>query len=201
LDTKAASESAHPEPANRATGAVEGPRQGRLTGVWVQEQQTFGDERGFFREAFRLADLEAAVGQHLQFVQMNHSRSRRGALRGLHAEDWEKLVYVAHGEVFVALADIRPASPSFGQIETFSMGGDRSLGVFIPRGVAHGYCVLSDSADYVYQVTAYYSGSERPAVAWDDPDLAIPWPIPSPILSERDQHNPSLRQLFPDRFA
>lgn len=176
-------------------------RPGRLTGVWVQELQTFGDERGFFREAFRLADLEAAVGQRLQFVQMNHSRSRRGALRGMHAEDWEKLVYVAHGEVFVALADIRPASPSFGQIETFTIGGECALGVFIPRGVAHGYCVLSDVADYVYQVTEYYRGAERPAVAWDDPDLAIPWPIAGPILSEPDQHNPRLRQLYPDHFA
>ena len=176
-------------------------RQGRLTGVWVQEQQTFGDERGFFREAFRLEDLEAAVGQPTPVRPDEPLAVRRGALRGLHAEDWEKLVYVAHGEVFVALADIRPTSPSFGQIETFSIGGERSLGVFIPRGVAHGYCVLSDVADYVYQVTAYYRGSERPAVAWDDPDLAIPWPIASPILSERDQHNPRLRQLFPDRFA
>ncbi|HLZ25849.1 MAG TPA: dTDP-4-dehydrorhamnose 3,5-epimerase family protein [Chloroflexota bacterium] len=176
-------------------------RPGRLTGVWVQELRTFGDERGFFREAFRLQDLESAVGDRLQFVQLNHSRSRRGALRGMHAEDWEKLVYVAHGEVFVALADIRPASPSFGQIETFSLGDECSLGVFIPRGVAHGYCVLSDVADYIYQVTAYYAGTDRPAVAWDDPDLAIPWPIASPILSERDQHNPNLRQLFPERFA
>jgi dTDP-4-dehydrorhamnose 3,5-epimerase len=176
-------------------------RQGRLSGVWVQEHQTFGDERGFFREAFRLADLEAAVGQRIQFVQMNHSRSLRGALRGLHAEDWEKLIYVAHGEVFVALADIRPESPSFGQAETFTISSERPLGLFIPRGVAHGYCVLSDVADYVYQVTAYYTGSERPAVAWDDPDLAIPWPNRSPILSAADQHNPTLRELFPDRFA
>jgi dTDP-4-dehydrorhamnose 3,5-epimerase len=174
-------------------------RPGRLTGVWVQEHQTFGDERGFFREAFRLEDLEAAVGQRLQFVQMNHSRSLHGALRGLHAEGWEKLVYVAHGEVFIALADIRPASPSFGQIETFDVGGDRSLGLFIPRGVAHGYCVLSDLADYVYQATAYYDGTDRRAVAWDDPDLAVPWPIAAPILSDRDRHNPTLRQLYPDR--
>lgn len=176
-------------------------REGRLNGVWVHAPRTFGDARGFFREAFRLADLEAAIGRPLAFVQMNHSRSGRGAVRGLHAEDWEKLVYVAHGEVFVALADIRPASPSFGQTETFTIGSDRPLALFIPRGVAHGYCVLSDVADYVYQVTAYYTGSERPAVAWDDPDLAIPWPVHSPILSERDQHNPTFRALFPDRFA
>jgi dTDP-4-dehydrorhamnose 3,5-epimerase len=176
-------------------------RQGRLSGVWVQEHQTFADRRGFFREAFRLEDLETALGQRLAFVQMNHSRSWRGALRGMHAEDWEKLVYVANGEVFVALADIRPSSPSFAQIETFSISSERSLSVFIPRGVAHGYCVLSDVADYVYQVTAYYAPSDKPSVAWDDPDLAIPWPIESPILSEPDQHNPTLRELFPGRFG
>jgi dTDP-4-dehydrorhamnose 3,5-epimerase len=176
-------------------------RQGRLTGVWVHEHRTFADERGFFREAFRLRDLEDAVGLPVQFVQMNHSRSVRGALRGLHAENWEKLVYVANGEVFVALADIRPASPTFGQIEGFTIGGDRSLALFIPRGVAHGYCVLSEVADYVYQATAYYDGTDQRAVAWDDPDLAVPWPIHNPILSQRDRHNPTLRTLLPEQFT
>jgi dTDP-4-dehydrorhamnose 3,5-epimerase len=131
---------------------------------------------------------------------MNHSRSLRGALRGLHAEDWEKLVYVARGEVFVALADIRPESATFGQSETFTIAGERALSIFIPRGVAHGYCVLSDVADYTYQASAYYDGTDRRAVAWDDPDLAVPWPIEAPILSERDRHNPTLRELFPERF-
>ncbi len=184
-----------------ATDTRSGLRQGRLQGVWVNEPRTFGDERGFFREAFRIQDLEAVVGRQLRFVQMNHSRSLRDALRGLHAEDWEKLVYVAHGEVFVALADIRPASPTFGQIETFTIASERALSLFIPRGVAHGYCVLSDLADYTYQASAYYDGTDRRAVAWDDPDLAVPWPPRSPILSERDRHNPTMRELFPDRFA
>jgi dTDP-4-dehydrorhamnose 3,5-epimerase len=188
-------------PSVTASGAEVGLRAGRLSGVWVNEPKTFGDERGFFREAFRIQDLEAVVGRPLTFVQMNHSRSLRGALRGLHAEDWEKLVYVAHGEVFVALADIRPASPSFAQIETFTISAERALSIFIPRGVAHGYCVLSDLADYTYQASTYYDGSDRRAVAWDDPDLAVPWPLESPILSERDRLNPMLRELFPDRFA
>ncbi len=175
-------------------------RQGRLSGVWMNAPRTFGDERGFFREAYRIRDLEAAVGQPLNFVQMNHSRSLQGVLRGLHAENWEKLVYVARGEVFVALADIRPASPTFAQIDTFTISDDQPLLLFIPRGVAHGYCVLSEVADYTYQVSAYYDGTDQRAVAWDDPDLAVAWPIQSPILSERDRHNPSLRALFPDRF-
>ncbi len=175
--------------------------QGHLSGVWVNQPQTFGDQRGFFREAFRIHDLESVVGRPLNFVQMNHSRSLRGALRGLHAEDWEKLVYVAHGEVFVALADIRPTSPTFGNIETFTMSAEHPLTLFIPRGVAHGYCVLSDVADYTYQASAYYDGTDRRAVAWDDPDLAVPWPLESPILSDRDRRNPTMRELFPDRFA
>ncbi len=135
------------------------------------------------------------------FVQENHSRSRHGVLRGLHAENWEKLVYVPRGDVFTVVADIRPDSPTFGQIDTFELGETNRWKIFIPRGLAHGYCVLSDEADYTYQVTAYYDGSDTRAVAWNDPDLAVPWPITNPTLSERDQSAPTMRDLFPDRFA
>jgi dTDP-4-dehydrorhamnose 3,5-epimerase len=176
-------------------------RPAHLPGVFIHEQVTLGDARGFFREVFRLEDLETAVGHPLRFVQMNHSRSTRGALRGMHAENWEKLVYVPNGEVFIALADIRVDSPSFGRIETFQVSGERPIWLFIPRGLAHGYAVLSDVADYTYQVTEYYDGTDRRAVAWDDPDLAIPWPAGAPILSGRDRSNPTLRELFPDRFG
>src|SRR6266852_2925544 len=94
-------------------------RPGLLSGVWVFESQTFPDSRGFFREAFRLDEVEAAVKRPLHFVQMNHSRSSRATLRGLHAENWDKLVYVSAGEVFTALADVRPDSPTFGRVGTF----------------------------------------------------------------------------------
>jgi len=175
-------------------------RPGLLSGVWVFERRTFPDNRGFFREAFRLDEIEKAVGRQLRFVQMNHSRSSRDTLRGLHAENWDKLVYVSAGEVFTALADVRADSPTFGQVETFRFSPESGLTVFIPTGVAHGYCVLSDEADYLYQVTAYYDGSDRRAIAWNDPDLAVPWPVQHPILSERDLQAPRLRDLFPDRF-
>jgi dTDP-4-dehydrorhamnose 3,5-epimerase len=132
------------------------------------------------------------------FVQANHSRSRQGVLRGLHAENWDKLAYVPSGEVFTALADLRPDSPTFGRTATFRLGEEHPIVLFVPRGLAHGYYVLSDEADYMYHVTAYYDGSDTRAVAWDDPDLAIEWPNMSPILSERDRQNPTLRQLFPD---
>ncbi len=175
-------------------------RCGRLEGLLIIERPTIGDERGFFRESFRLNELEEARGKPTLFVQENHSRSRRGVLRGLHPENWEKLVYVPRGEVFTAVADVRLDSPTFGQIETFTLGESNRCKIFIPRGLAHGFCVLSEEADYVYQVTAYYDGSDTSAVAWNDPDLAVPWPIANPTLSERDKHAPTMRELFPDRY-
>jgi dTDP-4-dehydrorhamnose 3,5-epimerase len=173
---------------------------GSIHGLWIFERPDHKDERGFFREAFRASELEEAIGKQMRFVQMNHSRSVRGVLRGLHAENWEKLVYVPHGEVFTAVADIRPESLTFGQVQSFRLGSDNGLTLFLPRGVAHGYCVLSNSADYMYQVTEYYDGSDTRAIAWDDPDLGVSWPLAEPILSERDLHNPTLRELFPSRF-
>jgi dTDP-4-dehydrorhamnose 3,5-epimerase len=170
-----------------------------LDGLWIFKHTTHADERGFFHEAFRLAEIEEVLGRRVGFVQMNHSRSRRGVLRGLHAEDWEKLVYVPSGDVFTAVADIRQRSPTFGRVETFRFTDRNRPTLFLPRGVAHGYCVLSDVADYTYQVTAYYDGSDTTAVAWDDPDLAVPWPIANPILSDRDRANPSLRELVAAR--
>lgn len=195
-----------PHPATPASqpAPTAGFAPGPLEGLWVFRPRTVDDARGFFREAFRLSLLEDVLpaGADLpRFVQMNHSRSVRGALRGLHAENWEKLVYVPAGEVFIALADIRPESPTFGRIATYTVGPADPLTLYIPRGLAHGYCVLSESADYTYQVSAYYDGSDTRAVAWDDPDLAVPWPLREPLLSARDQTNPTLRQLFPDRFA
>lgn len=172
-----------------------------IDGLLIIERPTFADDRGFFRESFRLNELVDALGQAPCFVQENHSRSRRGALRGLHSENWEKLIYVPRGEVFTAVADIRADSPTFGAVETFILGETNRLKLFLPRAVAHGFCVLSSEADYVYQVTAYYDGSDMQAVRWDDPDLAVAWPIADPILSHRDQHNPALREIRPERFA
>lgn len=169
--------------------------------MWVFEPKTIGDERGFFREAFRLKDLEAVMGEVPRALQTNHARSSHRVLRGLHAENWEKLAFAPHGEVFVVLADIRPESPTFAQIDTFQIGESNPLTLYVPRGLAHGYYVLSDSADYVYQVASYYDGTDTRAVAWDDPDLAVPWPDRDPIISARDRQNPTMRQLFPERYS
>ena len=173
---------------------------GSLEGLWIFERPTFHDERGYFHEVFQRRDLEEVLGRSVEFLQVNHSRSRKDVLRGLHAEDWNKLVYVPHGRVFTALADIRPDSPTFGRSAAFRLGDSNSLTLYVPRGIAHGYQVVSDEADYVYQVTAYYDGTDTRAVAWDDPDLAVAWPNMDPILSERDKKNPTLRELFPHIF-
>jgi len=178
----------------------EGCRPGRLDGVVVLERPTLEDERGFFHEAFRLRDLEEYLEHPVTFLQVNHSRSHKNVLRGLHAENWSKLVYVPSGDVFTAVADIRPWSPTFGLVETFRFSDANRPTVFLPAGLAHGYCVLSEVADYLYQVTSYYDGSDTRAVAWDDPDLAVPWPTRTPILSDRDRRNPTLRELVPERF-
>lgn len=176
-------------------------RHGALSGLLIIEQLTNDDERGFFRETVRMDELEAALGKPVHFVQENHSRSLKGVLRGLHAENWEKLVYVPHGSVFTAIADIRPESPTFKRVEVFHLGETNRSKLFIPRGMAHGFCVLSDQADYVYQVTEYYDGAPTPSVAWDDPNLAIPWPIKNPSLSDHDRRNPTLSELFPNQFT
>ncbi len=176
-------------------------RPGHLEGLWIFEPRTHADERGFFRESLRLDQVEAVVGHPVRFVQANHARSRRGVLRGLHAEQWDKLVYVPRGEVFTALGDIRPESRTFGRCETFYLGDSNPLVLFVPNGLAHGYYVLSDEADYTYQVTAYYDGKDTRAVAWDDPDLAVPWPATDLVVSDRDRRNPLLRDLYPERFA
>jgi dTDP-4-dehydrorhamnose 3,5-epimerase len=196
-------------------------RPGKIDGLFIIERDTFEDFRGFFRETFRMSELAEALGHVPTFVQENHSRSRKGVLRGLHAENWEKLIYVPHGRVFTAVADIRPDSRTFGVVETFELGrwGDASeapelelgqtraqkqdatlLKVYLPRAVAHGFCVLSDEAEYVYQVTEYFQGAPTPAVIWNDPDLAIPWPLSDPILSPQDQGNLTLRSIRPERF-
>jgi dTDP-4-dehydrorhamnose 3,5-epimerase len=175
-------------------------RPGSLDGVLIFERPTHADERGFFHEAFRLQDLERELRRSVTFVQVNHSRSRKDVLRGLHAEDWAKLIYVPFGDVFTAIADLRPWSSTFGRTETFSFSDHCRPTVYLPAGLAHGYCVQSDMADYVYQVTDYYDGSDIRAVAWDDPDLAIPWPTAHPLLSDKDRKNPTFRELVARSF-
>lgn len=172
-----------------------------IPGLLILERPVFEDERGFFRELFHKDELEEISGVKFEGVQLNHSHSLPGVLRGIHAEQWNKIIYPVSGQVFIAIADIRPSSPTFAKVEIFTVNDDSRMGLFVPQGLANSLCVVGDSpADYIYLVDSYWDGSDQRAIAWDDPDLAINWPIKDPILSERDRHNPTLRQMFPEKF-
>lgn len=166
-----------------------------IPGLLTIEPKPIGDDRGWFMRAFS-ADEYSAVGIELSgLVQENHSRSRHGVLRGLHtrAELREaKLVRVPRGKVFDVAVDLRPWSPSFLQWRSFVLDDEKHLQLRIPAGCAHGFQVLSDSADVCYKVDAPYDKSLDVTIAWDDPSLAIPWPLADPVLSDRDRQAPKL---------
>lgn len=167
-----------------------------LAGVLILEPTVFGDQRGFFLETFREEELRA-LGIPA-FVQDNHSRSSRGVLRGLHAQrtfPQGKLVRCARGAVFDVAADINPASPTYGQYVGVELSDTNHRILYIPPGYAHGFCVLSEDADFLYKCTDYYKPGDEIGVVWNDPDLAIAWPISQPQLSAKDQALPTLRQL------
>ncbi|HUP09474.1 MAG TPA: dTDP-4-dehydrorhamnose 3,5-epimerase [Caldimonas sp.] len=168
--------------------------------VLVLEPQVFGDVRGFFFESWSRRVFEAAVGRPVEFVQDNHSRSAKAVLRGLH---WQaephaqgKLVRVVRGGVFDVAVDIRPQSPTFKRWVGVELSEENKLQMWIPPGLAHGFLVLSDSADFLYKATAYYApGSER-ALRWDDPEIGIEWPSIDrpPALSQKDATAPSFME-------
>lgn len=173
-----------------------------IPGLLILERPILSDERGFFRELFHKDELEETAGIKFEGVQMNHSHSIPGVIRGIHAEGWNKIIYPVSGEVFIAVVDIRPDSSTFAKVETFNIGDNNRVGFFIPNGLANSFCVTGDeNLNYIYLVDAYYDGSDTKAVAWDDPDLAIAWPVKNPIISQRDKNNPKLRELFPEKFT
>lgn len=151
----------------------------------------FGDERGFFMESFNQKAFDAAVGASVGFVQDNHSRSARGVLRGLHYQlpthAQGKLVRVTAGAVFDVAVDVRRSSPSFGRWVGVELSDTNRRQLWIPPGFAHGFAVLSESADVLYKTTAYYAAQSEVSIAWDDPALAIAWPEPRQFtLSKKD---------------
>ena len=172
-----------------------------IEGLLVLKRPIHKDDRGFFREIFLIEEKEKTLGIELEGVQMNHAHSAPKVLRGIHAENWNKIISPVNGQVFVAIVDIRPHSSTFGKVETFTINDENRIALFVSKGLANSYCITSESAvDYVYLVDSYYDGSDQRAVAFDDQDLAINWPIKDPIISERDKNNPKLRDLFPDKF-
>lgn len=163
------------------------------------EPAVLGDERGFFCETYRRS-VFAELGIAEELVQDNHSRSRRGIVRGMHFQvghGISKLIRCAQGEILDVVVDIRRGSPTYGQWEAFRLSGENMRMVYCPIGFAHGFCVLSDSADVLYKQSGYYDSQAERGIAYDDPDVAIQWPLPAAELtvSERDANAPRLRDL------
>lgn len=164
----------------------------RLPEVLIIEPKVFGDERGFFFESFNQRAFDEATGLSLPFVQDNHSKSAKNVLRGLHyqlpPQAQGKLVRVVAGEVFDVAVDIRRDSPNFGQWASAVLSAENRRQLWIPPGFAHGFLVLSDSAEFLYKTTDYYAPALERCIRWDDPALAIAWPLSAPpVLSAKDQ--------------
>lgn len=160
-------------------------------GLLLLEPKVFGDERGFFMESFNQRAFDEAVGEHVTFAQDNHSRSARKVLRGLHYQlaphGQGKLVRVTAGEIFDVAVDVRRGSPTFGQWASVRLSGTNHRQFWIPAGFAHGFVVLSETADVLYKATTYYAPEADRSILWNDPAIGIDWPITeAPILSAKD---------------
>jgi dTDP-4-dehydrorhamnose 3,5-epimerase len=168
-----------------------------LPGVMVIEPQVFGDARGFFLETFH-SERYAQAGIPGPFVQDNHSHSTKGVLRGLHFQKQYpqgKLVYVTSGTIFDVAVDIRPNSPTLGKWFGITLTAEQHQQFYLPPGFAHGFCVLSEQADFHYKCTDYYHPEDEGCIRWDDPEINIQWPINNPILSAKDANAGYLRNL------
>lgn len=172
----------------------------RLEGVWLIEPRVFPDSRGWFLESWNRRAF-AAAGIDVDFVQDNHSCSRRNVLRGLHYQAppraQAKLVRCVAGRVWDVVVDIRYGSPTFGRWDGVELDAESPRLVFVPIGFAHGFCVLSDVAEVQYKCSDYYAPELSSGVRWDDPALGIAWPVSQPLLSDQDRCHPALAELPP----
>lgn len=159
--------------------------------VLIVEPKIYGDERGFFYESFNQKEFQKTTDLDVQFVQDNHSRSAKGVLRGLHYQIQQpqgKLVRVIKGAVFDVAVDLRKSSPTFGRWVGVDLSEENAKQLWMPEGFAHGFLVLSESADFLYKTTDYYAPEYERGIRWNDPDLAIDWPISEePSLSAKDK--------------
>lgn len=170
----------------------------KIDGLLIIEPRVFGDERGFFYETYHVGRYkEAGIAE--DFVQDNRSRSSGGVLRGLHFQKNKpqgKLVTVTNGVVYDVAVDLRPDSETFGQYEAITLTGENKIQFYIPPGFAHGFCVLSDVADFQYKCTDFYDPSDEGGLIWNDEFLNIDWPVTTPNLSEKDKVLPSLKDIY-----
>lgn len=173
-----------------------------IPGLLVVEPQVYGDSRGYFFESFNAAKFAEQTGIDTQFVQDNESRSSYGVVRGLHMQlpphAQAKLVRVVEGSVLDVAVDLRKDSPTFGKHFAIELTGENHLQVYIPKGFAHGFSVLSETAVFQYKCDGYYAPASEAAIAWNDPDLAIDWklPIEAVVLSDKDRNHPSLKEFI-----
>ncbi len=171
----------------------------KLNGVVIIEPKVFGDERGFFLETFNSSRYKDLANINETFVQDNHSRSSQGVLRGLHFQKSKpqgKLVRVVSGEVYDVAVDIDPASVTYGCYEGVILSAANKRQFYVPPGYAHGFAVLSNTADFEYKCTDYYDPADEGGIIWNDPDIAIDWPISNPVLSDKDRVLPRLKDLW-----
>ncbi len=175
--------------------------QTELPGVLILEPRVFADERGFFFESFNARTFHQATGVDCSFVQDNHSRSQRGVLRGLHYQVQQaqgKLIRVIAGEVYDVAVDIRRGSPTFGQWNGVRLSAENKRQLWLPEGFAHGFLVLSEFAELLYKATDYYAPAHERCIRWDDPTLAIAWPLAGPpLLSAKDRAGLALADAEP----
>lgn len=169
-----------------------------LRGVLIVEPVVHRDGRGFFLESYNAATFaEGGLGR--RFIQDNHSRSSRNTLRGLHLQGRRlqtKLVRVTRGEVFDVAVDVRRGSPSFLEWTGCLLSADNFRQLYIPRGFAHGFCVVSETAEVQYKCDEYYDGDDELAIAWNDPQIGVEWPVEQPLLSDRDRAAPTIAACF-----
>lgn len=175
----------------------------KIADVKIIEPDVYGDDRGFFLETFSEARYENMLGITQSFVQDNHSRSQKGVLRGLHFQSQNpqgKLVRAVVGEVFDVVVDIRPDSATFKQWVGVVLSEYNKQQLWIPAGLAHGFVVLSDSADFEYKCTEYYDPSHEHCLIWNDPDIAVDWGVSNPLLSDKDRQGKSLNDLLTEKI-
>jgi dTDP-4-dehydrorhamnose 3,5-epimerase len=169
----------------------------RLDGLVLIEPVVHRDDRGFFVETYRSDDYPK-LGVEADFVQDNHSRSQRGAVRAFHFQldpGQAKLVRAARGAIYDVAIDLRRNSPTYGEHESFELSDENGRQLFVPVGFAHGFCVVSEVADVTYKVSSYYDPETERGIAFDDPALGVDWPLEKPLVSERDRNNPPLSEI------
>ena len=177
-------------------------RETHIPGLLVIEPDVYGDSRGYFFESFSARKFEEMTGIKTEFVQDNESRSSYGVVRGLHMQlpphSQAKLVRVVDGRVLDVAVDLRKDSPTFGQHFSIELSGENHLQVYIPKGFAHGFSVLSEEAVFQYKCDEYYAPESEAAIAWDDQDLNIDWKVPAEdvVLSQKDRNHPTFNEFI-----